>query len=242
MARATLHRFLSESMPMTDSNTRLLSVLTGIFLVLVALAFIVLLAVLRYEGQLAGDVRISAFLLGCAAILFWTGYTFLVADPEELRPDRANNLDQFLLTLRPAAELIAASGCLLMLCRTVCTLAGVLWPSGPVFVALLIAPVGIGLFMLRILVPGAFQLSVFRDDPVHTWSANIRLLYNLLVRVGWFGYCGLVLVRPQMDEHIAAPSRHIVQIVAYLLISILYASQFVVLRFGNMRRPEKGHV
>jgi hypothetical protein len=210
----------------------------GILLLLVGLAFLVLLAALKHGEQLAGDLKVSAFMLCVAAILIWTGSRFLKPSPESLPIKRQDNLGPHLLRLRPAAELMAALGCLLLLCRIVSTFAGFLWPPEPLFVGLLAGPVVIGLFALRILVPGAFQSSVFPSGLVKTWSKNTRRLVNLVLQAGWLGYFAIPLAWCGLDAHIPGPWGRVLQLVACLLISVLYASQTLVLHLGDMRNSE----
>lgn len=224
---------------MRTNGTRVLEQLIGALLVLVGLAFFVLLAVLKHGGQLTGDLRVSGLMSGSGAVLIWTGYRFLTANSEQPKTARQKNFDLFPLKLRSPGELIAAAGCVLMVCRIVSVLSGAPWPSGSLFEAALVAPVVIGLFALKLWVPAAFQSSLFPDVVAQKWSPIIRQLLSILIRVGWLGYPAIFLAWPDVASHIPVSARIFTDVIAYSAICLLYASQIVVLHFGNMRQQHE---
>jgi hypothetical protein len=235
----TLHGLLNhQAIPMTHKSTHLPDQIIGICLALVGLGFLVLLVALKHGRQLAGDLKVSVFIFGCGVALIWTGSNFLMSSPEEPKVARRNSLERILVRLRPGGELLAAIGCVLMLSRIIALLRGAAWPPEALLEGLLVGPVVVGLFTLKILMPGAFQTGLFPHPVVQNWSANIRHLLDILLRVGWLGYFAIPLALPDVGAHIPAPWRGIAQIVACSLIFILYASQLVVLRFGAIRRSE----
>ncbi len=223
----------------TENNKlHLLTQITGGFLCLVGLGFITLLVALKLGGWLAGDLKVSAFLLAAGVLLASIGGGWLLSKPEPSGADQRYNLDgldRFLLRLRRPAEVVAAAGSILFFSIGVAVFAGWTWPSGPVLSSLLLGPIVIGLFTLRILIPGAFQSGLFPGGVVEGWSAAGRICVNALLRLGWLGYLAIFSAWPALDALTPPKWRAIKEGLSSILIGLLYASQVLVLHIGRLR-------
>lgn len=220
-----------------NNNSRLMDQIIGMLLCLVGLAFISLLITLKLGGELAGDLKVSGFFLGTGAVLIWIGGRWMISRPEQMTTNQQKKLDQFLLKLRGAAELIAAVGCILMLARAVAICRGWDWPSTWVLNILAATPIVIGLFTVRILVPGAFRSNLFSDVTIASWSSATRLFVNTLLRIGWVGYFAIPVAWPHFDALIPSAWHSAIQVLTSALISLLYAAQSLTLRFGRIKTP-----
>jgi len=208
--------------------------LIGSLIAVAGMAFLILLIFLRVSGQLIGDIKVSLFFLCTGGVLVWIGCAWLFSKPEPQQELEEHNYDCYFLKLRRPVEWGAAVGMLLTLIRASSLLYGVdLMPTKATW-AFVATPILIGGLTLRILKPGAFQSGVFPAEVVSRWSVATRKVVNVLVRVGWLGYPGIALAWPDTPwaGHIG------VQIVASILISLLYASQVLVLHFGETRLSE----
>ncbi len=173
-----------------------------------------------------------------AAILIWTGYGFLRVDPHGPKAQKQDSLTPQVLRFRTAVEVIAATGCILLWCHIVFALSGRFWPPEPVFTVLLVGPVMIGHIVVRMLVPGAFQFGVFPTELTERWSGSTRRLITCFLRVGWLGYIAILLAWPDINVRMPVPWGRNVEMISCFVISILYATQVVVLHFGDLRKPE----
>ena len=149
-----------------------LSQTLGVLLILVGLAYVALLAfvltsvpVPQFELR-AGQAKevwefllVVVFMLGFGALLLWIGYTYL--RPETERPESVDekttmllpNPNYLLVKYRRVVELIAASGCGLMLAHSMALFKGAIWPSLTALWILTFTPAVISIVVMRILVP-----------------------------------------------------------------------------------------
>ena len=213
----------------------------GAFATFVGLACLLLLTALRVRGELAGDVKISAFLLCTGALLVWIGCTWLFSkcrSDETAHPAKYDRYLPVLLKVRPLVEFCAAVGLILVGARAIALLSGVDWMAPQELRVLISAPILIGLFALRILPPGAFQSGLFSENTVSRWSAPTRQVISLLIRVGWLGYPAIALASPSFRDFVPWTERTSVQFGASIFILLLYVSQILILHFGQTRSPQ----
>ena len=224
---------------MKSGSSRVFERFVAASLILVGLAFFSLLAFLRVRGALAGDLKVSAFLLCTGALLMCVGCTWLLSTPQPLTSvhDHAREPGQSLLGLRRPVEWITAAGLVFTAVHAAAILCGRNWVPTIALWALFSAPVLIGLFALRILKPGAFQSGLFPDHLVSSWSGLTRDFVNLLLRIGWLGYPALIIVWPGFQNLVVWNTFASVQFIATILIVMLYASQLFALHFGQKRIP-----
>jgi hypothetical protein len=168
-------------------------------------------------------------------VLLWIGGNWLISRPEQSTANQPNNLDQYLVKLRGAAEFIAATGCVLMFTHALAICAGWSWLPTSVLSTFVAMPIVIGLFAVRVLMPGAFQSSLFPDVTIARWSRATRLCVNTLLRIGWLGYLAIPAAWPHFDALTPSAWRPEVQALASTLIALLYASQLLILHFGRIR-------
>jgi len=231
----------SKGLSMASCGSRLANTIVGTCLLVVGLAFLVLLGVLRYGGQLAGDVKVSAFMLGVAGVLMWCGCGFLrTCHDGHISEGRAGVGASVLLGLRISAEVAAALGCMSMLAHVAFMVIGCSWPPRPVFISLLVGPVVIGQTILRVLAPDAFEVGVFPRELVEGWSTAARRVVTLFLRVGWLGYIAIPLAWPGVSARIPAQWGRAIEIIGDSLISALYASQVLMLHFGAAEERGEG--
>ena len=227
-----------EQMSTENNNSPIMDQIIGVLLCLAGLAFIALLIMLKLGGQLAGDLKASGFLFSTGVALLWIGGRWVISCPErQPTANQQKNLGQFLVKLRGAAESIAALGCVLMLARAVAICGGWRWPPTSLLSVLVATPIVIGLFTVRILVPGAFQSSPFSDVTIALWSSATRLCMNTLLRTGWVGYFAIPVAWPYFHALVPSAWRPAIQVLASVLLSVLYASQLLTLHFGRIRTP-----
>lgn len=212
-----------------------LGTLIGVLLVLVGIAFLLLVLLLRVRGELAGDIKVSTLLFCVGVILIWVGCTFLFSSQRPHESVCCSENDRYILTLRGPVEFGALVGLILSVIQATAVLYGADWVPARTLWAVDAAPVLIGLFALRILKPGAFQSGVFRDDVISRWSVPTRKLVSLLLRIGWLGYLVILLTWSGLQDLVPWTEHVSVRFTARMLISLLYASQVVVLHFGQTR-------
>jgi small-conductance mechanosensitive channel len=206
----------------------------GVLLVLVGLVFLSLLTLLKLSGELAGDLKVSTFFLCTGAIFVWIGCMWFFSKPQPHAPRPQDKNDRYLLRLRRPVEFGAAVGLMLMGMRAVALLYGADWVPTSALWALVLAPVLIERLALRILRPGLFS-----DYIVSRWSAPTRRLVDLLLRIVWVaGFPAMLLALPGIQDLVAWTGRISVQFVASTFISLLYASQVLVLHFGQVRQRQ----
>jgi hypothetical protein len=209
--------------------------LVAFLLALTGLAFLALLTFVKVRGDLAGEAKVSAFLLITGAILISIGCSWLFSKQRTNAPARLYDYNRYLFRLRRHVEFVAAAGLIFTAIRAMALLGGADWvPRGGLLV-LAWTPVLVGLFALRVLPSGAFQSGLFPDDLVSRWSVPTRKTVILLIRIGWFGYPALLLVSPGFHDLAPWTEGVNVQFAASVLISLLYASQVMVLHFGKTR-------
>lgn len=218
-----------------QDGSRLASQATGAFLILIGFGFLLLLVKLRKDGELSGDFGVSAFMISFGSVLILTGSAFW--SPRLKRADREgrDTLDRYVLKSRPVVELLAATGGLFMVGHVVALCLGVHWPPRTAVWILILTPIATGLMTLRILMPHAFQSGLFANEILERWSALTRVFINLLLRAGWAGYFGIVLIWAELKGFLPKGWRPALEILASSLISALYASQVLVLHFGRTR-------
>jgi hypothetical protein len=210
--------------------------LVGFLLGLVGLAFLVLLTFLKLGGELAGDTKVSAFLLIAGATSICVGCTWLFSKQRPHAPVRLYDYDRYLFGLRRPVEFVAAGGLILTGIRATGLLVGADAVPRKLLWVLAFSPVLIGLFALRILPPpDAPQSGLFPGDLVSMWSAPTRRMVVLLMRIGWLGYPAMLLVWPGIHDLAPWTEGVSVQFAASILIALLYASQVLLLHFGKMR-------
>jgi hypothetical protein len=226
---------LGVQMTVNKSYLNALEKLIGVLLVLTGFGFWSLLTIQRERGELAGDLKVSTFLLCAGAVLVWLGFTCLFSKQRPHEGAQHGEFNHYLFKLRRPIEFCAAVGLILTVLRAIALLHGAECVPAGLEWALFSAPVLIGLFQLRILTPGASQCGPFPDDVVRRWSSRTRKLVRLLLQIGWLGYPAGALfwgfrgLTPWTE-------RMSVRFAALTLISLLYASQVLVLHLGQMRR------
>jgi hypothetical protein len=215
--------------------------IVGTSLVLVGSGWIVGLAVLLAHSETwgaPGYLLGTVFMFGLGALLIWIGWTFLRPDQErEEKFNKWRNLGRFLVKCRRTIEFLAEIGCGLMLGHAIALFLDTDWPSTAWLSILIRAPIGIGLLTLGLLAPTAYRSGPFETDVWIRWSAGMRFFMKMFLRVAWTGY--LIALWDALDVHIRTLARwhESTQIVSTLLVSLLYASQVVVLHFGRIREP-----
>ena len=219
----------------TYTMARRLEQLIGIFLASVGIGFIVLFAYVELRGQLAGDVKVSAFMLTAGAALVWIGYRFLKSNPDEAKTRRS--ISAFLNSPRLIliGEVMAVAGCVAMLLRGICSIFGISWPPEPAFYIFLVGPVLVGQIVLKALKPGALQNGVVPPEVAAGWSAGARFLLSSALRLGWLGYIAIPFAWPSISARLPLSWSLAVQLLACCLISVLYATQTFMLHFGDRR-------
>lgn len=224
------------SRPDSDPHiSRPMSRVTGAFLVVAGAGFLLLYVKLRTDGELVGDVGVSGFMLGFGSLLILVGSGFLRSRPERPGGHGGDPASRYLFKLRPIFELLAAIGGVFMIGHVLAMCLGVSWPSRTALWFLVMAPIAPGLLTLRILAPHAFQEGLFTDDVLVGWNAPTRVFVNILLRIGWAGYFGIALAWADLDGLVPRACAHPLRILACSTISVLYASQVLVLHFGRTR-------
>lgn len=225
------------------NESSLLEKLIGVLLALVGFAFLALLIFLDSRGELIGYLKVWIFLFCIGAGLIWIGCLYFFSRPEPLGPIPREDPDRclpYLLRLRPIVEFLAVVGVVVAAVQA----AGLLYVAGLVPTRegqiLASAPVLIGMFALRVLIPGAFQTGVFPDEVLRRWSGTTKTLVRLLVQVGWLGYPAILAAWLGFRNLAWWPERPAVQFASSILICLLYASQVVVLHFGKTRQVRNG--
>jgi hypothetical protein len=100
------------------------------------------------------------------------------------------------------------------------------------------APFATGLLTVEILAPGAYRYNPFASDVWDRWSQGTRFVVKTILRIGWFGKIAALAVLFHLHIEVLGASRLVAEVVASSLISLLYASQVLVLHFGQIREPE----
>lgn len=226
-------------MPAVHNRERLISRAIGVLLVLVGIGFVALFVLLKLGGALSGDWQVSAFMLASGAVLMYVGTSFLGPPAQAPRPRQRDNLEPTLLKLRPVTEVLAGAGCALMSVHAVAAYVGIPWPGAQMLRILIVGPIVIGLFALRILVPGAFRTGVFSSELVNGWRAGTRIAMNGLLWSGWLGYLAIPVVWPDIKGYIPRPWQSATEGTASLMIAVLYASQVLILHWGRMRHAHQ---
>src|SRR4051812_22634916 len=122
---------------MTNNGITALERFTGLVLVLIGLAFFALLIFLKRTGELNGDLKVCAFMVGISAVLIYVGLRFLARDASVSKEERAIKAPK-LGVFTSALEIGAMAGCLLMLGRGLSILSGHPWPSDSALEGLLV--------------------------------------------------------------------------------------------------------
>jgi hypothetical protein len=91
-------------------------------------------------------------------------------------------------------------------------------------------------FINRISAGDTFPSRPFRQSAFARRSRTARMLVNLVVRVGWFGHWAMLLYWFRADVLLTGAWALTLRVAVSLLISLLYASQVLVLHFGNLRQ------
>ncbi len=194
----------------------------------------------RVTGDLPADeIKASAFLLCAGVILVCIGCAWLFSKPRGDETEPSGQPDHYLpvlLKMRPFVERGAVAGMILIGIHAVALLFGVDWLTTTQFRALISVPLLILLFTLRIAPRGPLLLSY---DIVSRWSAATRIAVILVIRTGWLGYLAIALVWPSLPYFAHLAERPSVRFVASCFIFLLYASQILILHFGEIR-PMQG--
>jgi len=216
---------------------RALSRIVGTLLIFAGLTFVAFVVGLAMSDsrKLPGHLTGVLFMLGSGTLLVWAGWSFL-------RPEREDggNVGQWPrfgapAAGRPVVELLAMSGCGLMLAHAVALSTGSSWPPAPLLLVLVTAPVGTGLLTLWILVPGAFRSGLFANDVWGRWHRGAHLVVKTVLTVGWAGYLAIPLAVLDLYADALSPWYPGAQILVSSLISVLYASQVLALHYGRLR-------
>lgn len=227
-------------MRISDDSFSIVDRLIGGLLCLVGLGFITLFFFLKLGGLLTGDFKVSAFMIGCGVLLLWIGANWLAPKAELTAARRRPNLDRYWLALRRPGEALAVSGCGLMSLHVVGLVVNKHWLPDWLLWAVVVGPVVLACFIVRILVPGAFPSHVFARDAVLRWSAATRLLVNSISRIGWFGHIAILFLWFGLDQSVPREWRLPAQVLASWLISVLFALQWLQLHYGEVRRLAPG--
>lgn len=215
-----------------------LSKVVGTFLCLIGLGFIVLLVRLRVVGLLTGDIKVSVVMIGFAALLLWVGTSWLLSSGKQEAQRSADtvrpSLTGPLLKLRRPVEIIAAAGSALMVFQIIALIVDIdAYPTWLLSI-LVLAPVPVAWFIVRISAADAFPRRALPQDGLADWSRTARLLVPLLVRIGWFGYAAMLLYWFRVDAILPGRLALAARILISLLIALLYASQVLILHFGDV--------
>jgi hypothetical protein len=221
----------------SELNARLLGRLVGGFLCLAGLSFIILLVFLKVGGQLSGDVKVSVFMAGCGVLLLWLGSNWFSAKERSTTADPQPAFDPFWLSCRRPVEALAALGCAAMLCHAIAS--ALHRPGLPNWLlwVLIAAPVIVAWYILRIFKPEAFPSHVFPESSAARRAAPARLLVRSVLQIGWLGYVGILSFWFQFDALVPSEWRVPVQSTASLMVSLLFASQVLLIHFGELRSP-----
>lgn len=214
----------------------------GLFLCAIGLGFIGLFLFLKARGELSGDVKVSAVMVSCGVGLIWISSNWLISRPLRTRTEPNETIERrgiansYWLKLRRPGEVIAATGCAAMLANaaTICTHAGGL-PNWLLAIILGTAVV-LAWLILRILVPGAFPSDLFPEAMLLRMSTIGRFLINLLMSAGWCGYVGILFIWFHFDVFLPPYWRVPSEILASALVSLLFASQLLLLHYGQFRQ------
>ena len=224
----------------TTHKNWLLGRIIGGLLVLIGIGFVALLAILVLARELSPreDLRVSLFMFGFGTVLIWIGSTFLRPESEvSQNAKRWHNFgfDSFLIRCRPVVELLAGTGCGLMVAHVIALCVGANWPPATFYLILVGAPIGIGLLTLTILVPRAFQSGLFANEVWTRWSRQRQFLTRTILRLGWTGYFAVAISILGLSQHIQVHWRPLADILTSSFIVLLYVSQILALHFGRVR-------
>jgi hypothetical protein len=217
----------------------------GTLLCLAGLGFAGLLVWVRSSGLLAGDIKVPAVMVGCAGLLLWIGSAWLLpkrqsAAQPPLEPTEPA-LTRLLLKGRYSVEILAAAGSVLMLCHAVALLLNLDELPRWLFSYVVLAPVVVAWFINRLSAGDQMPSRPFRQSAFARRSRTARMLVHVLMRVGWFGYLAMLLYWFRTDVLLTGRWALTVRVAFSLLISLLYASQVLVLDFGNVRQEMSAH-
>jgi hypothetical protein len=216
--------------------------LIGLLLGAIGLGFIGLFLFLRIHGELSGDFKISAVMVGCGVGLIWISLSWLMSKqvPTSIEPNDKFERNEYVaihwLKLRRPGEIIAGVGCAAMLSHAIAisTHTGGLpnWLLGIVIGT----PVVLAWFVAHILVPGAFPSEMYPDSVLLRMSVITRFFVNVLTRAGWFGYVGILFIWFRLQYVFSPYWRLTSEVFASILISLLFASQLLMLHYGQLRK------
>jgi hypothetical protein len=232
---------------MTHRTETILSRIVGVSLLLVGVGFFVLFAVVATSvapseaWKLSQYLSMALFMVGFGASLVWIGWTFLRPEPQreaELELDRWPDLERSLVKCRPMVQFFAAAGCGLVLAHAIGLCTGFRWPSADLAWILSIAPVATGLLTLGIVAPGGSPSGPFANDVWNRWSPGTRFVAKMILRIGWLGNIAVLAALFHLHLGVLKSWELTTEIAASLLISLLYASQVLLIHFGRIREPE----
>jgi hypothetical protein len=223
-------------------NLVLLSRIVGTLLILTGLGFVLLTAVAAtsYAATVSGYLLAPLVMLSFGAFLVWIGYAFLKPEPAGQTGARQRlEVNRPLIKYRPIIELVTATGCGLMLGRAVILCTGRNWLSVGMLQLLMAIAVCAGLLARGILVP--FQSGLFTNDVWSHWPPVTRFLVTAILRIDWTGYLAVFFLFFDVEAKLQSPWGRMADVIASSLVSLLFASQFLALHFGQTRQPEPIH-
>jgi hypothetical protein len=182
---------------------------------------------------------LALFMVGFGALLVWIGWTYLRPEPQhEVMAERWSDVERWVVKSRRAVELLAATGCGLMLAHAIALCSGVRWPSAALVWIVSIAPVFTGLLTLGIVAPGAYRYNPLASEAWDRWSPGNRFVVKMILRIGWLGNIAVLATLYHLHMNVLGPLRLAAEVMASALILLLYASQVLVLHFGQIRELE----
>lgn len=215
---------------------RLLAPALGTFLILIGLGFIVLLIVVARSEGMPDHIGVPAFMAGFGVLLIWVGSSFLRPQPADARrPVQSLRPDLLLIKSRFIVKLLTAAGCGLVLVHIIAICLRITWPPGTLLSILNVGPVWTGLLTFRILEPGAFQAGLVSRERWDLWPSAVRFAFEWTLKIGWVGYIAVFLLLFRIDTLLFGGWHLMFDLVVSFLICIVYASQFLALRFGKTR-------
>jgi hypothetical protein len=215
----------------------------GTILALIGLALIGLgiILVLPHETYSLSYLQGGLFAIIFGAMLTWVGWRFFVRETDaHWYSDIRSGSYGLLLRGRRLVALLAAGSGILMFGHALAILIGRQWPPQLLLWSLLRAPVIFGPITFMVLAPDVLEEGLFARETWSRWSPTTRRLLRLTVRVGWMGYIPALWVifrLPGVMPKNLEPGGHVI---ASMAISILYASQALLLCYGRLRESSLG--
>jgi hypothetical protein len=243
MGAAALSISQRMSIEPNSRTAHLISRGLGALLALLGLLFLALGVVLIFlrDAQELTYLQGGLFAIVLGATLVWAGWRLYVRVPNgQGYPDARSALHVLLLGCRGVVEVLGTAGCALMLAHALALSMGSKWPPDFLFWALIRAPVVFGLITFALMAPDVLEEGVFPHGRWSRWSPITRQLLLIIVRVGWLGYIPVLWVIFHVPGIQSPTWERGAQITASIAVSVLYASQVVILRFGRLKESPFG--